>query len=311
MRAVASYILKGPMQAMTSALVPAVLSLSAPFMLKLVLIYFSGIVVGLVTLRMGPRQGFTVLLVAMLSTVLIAQFPGLNNTSGLDLWNTVYLWAMVWLGASVLQATRSLAMMLEVTGLLAVLTIVAFFLVVNDPVQFSLQLLQPMREMLSHPDSGLSPTEVSGLISNAAKLLVGSVVAYTVFGVVISLFIARSWQAKLYNPGGFQKEFMALRFGKQVGLLAVIMIIALMFSGMLGELAGLILINISIIMGLLFVIVGLGVSHGLVAELDNKGFWLVGIYALLIMLSKVMAPLLMTLALSDIWVDYRSRFRKN
>ncbi|NOY67404.1 MAG: hypothetical protein GXP13_08345 [Gammaproteobacteria bacterium] len=311
MRAIASYILKGMLQAILSASVPAVLSLSAPFMLKLLLIYFSGIVVALITLRMGPRQGFTVLFVSVIATVLAAQFMGLNNASGLDLWNTIYLWVLVWLGASVLQTSRSLVLMLEVVGLMGMLTILAFFVLVDNPIQTNMKLLQPIGVVLNHPDSGMNPTEVTTMINSAAKLLAGSVVTYTVLGVMICVFVARSWQAKLFNPGGFREEFITMRFGQKMGFLAIGLIVALTFSGALGQQISLMLMNISMVLGLLFVVAGLSVTHGLVALRENKGFWLVGIYALLIILSKIMAPFLMTLALSDIWADYRSRFRKN
>jgi len=310
MRVVASYVLKGSVQAILSASVPAVLSLSAPFLLKLILIYFSGIVIALVTLRMSPRQGFLVLFTSVVSTMLAAQFFGLNNASGLDLWNTIYLWVLIWLAASVLQTSRSLVLTLETVGLMAVLTILAFFVLVNDPIQLNMQLLQPVGLVLNHPDSGLSPAEVTNIISSAAKLLAGSVVTYTVFGVVICLFYARSWQAKLFNPGGFKQEFMTMRFGRQVGLISIVLMLSLMLSSVIGQQASLMLMNVSMVFAFLFVIVGLSVVHGLVAQYENKGFLLVGLYALLIMLSKIIAPLLMTLALSDIWVDYRTRFRK-
>ena len=310
MRVVASYVLKGSVQAILSAAVPAVLSLSAPFLLKLMLIYFSGIVIALVTLRMSPRQGFLVLFVSVVSTILAAQFFGLNNAGGLDLWNTLYLWVLIWLAASVLQTSRSLVLTLEAVGLMAVLTIIAFFVLVNDPIQLNMQLLQPVGVVLNHPDSGLSPAEVTNIISSAAKLLAGSVVTYTVFGVVVCLFYARSWQAKLFNPGGFKQEFMSMRFGQQVGLISIVLMLSLMLSSVIGQQASLMLMNVSMVFAFLFVIAGLSVAHGLVAQYENKTFLLVGLYALLIMLSKIMAPLLMTLALSDIWVDYRTRFRK-
>lgn len=310
MQAVASYILKGSTQAILSAAVPAVLSLAAPFLLKLLLIYFSGIVVALVTLRMGAKQGFSVLLISVVATILAAQFLELNNASGLDLWNTIYLWVLVFVGASVLQASRSLVLMLESIGLIAVLTILAFFVLVDDPKQVCLQLLEPIGEVLNRPDSGMTPTEVTEIINSAAKLLVGSVMVYTVLGVLTCVFVARSWQAKLYNPGGFRQEFMSMRFGRKVGLLSIVLLVFLMLSGTMTELLGLMLMNISMVVALLFVVVGLSVSHGLVALRENKGFWLTGLYAMLIMLSKVVTPLLMTLALSDIWMDYRTRMKK-
>jgi len=310
MRVVASYILKSPMQAVLSALVPAVLSLIAPSLLKLLLIYFSGIVVALVTLRMGPKQGLTVLLIALIATVSVGQLLGLDDTRALDLWSSVYIWVMIWLGAGVLHQTRSLALMLEVVGLIAILTILAFFVLVDDPIQVCLQLLQPMSEVLSRPDSGLSPAEVTTFTNSVAKYMIGGFAAFTVISAVISLFIARSWQAKLFNPGGFKQEFIALRIGRQAGLLAIAIMLALMLSETIWQQTSLVLVNFSFIVVFLSVVVGLAIVHGLVAQRDNKGYWLVWVYALLIMLSTIIAPLLMTLALSDIWVDYRARFQK-
>ena len=310
MRTIASYILKGPIQAVLSAAVPAAVSVSAPFLLKLILIYFSGIAIALVSLRLGARKGLTVLLVAALAALLAGQLIALSEQARLDLWNSVYLWTLLWLAASVLQATRSLALALETIGLVAIVTIAVFFLLVDQPVQMGMQLLEPMGRLLRDPASGLSSQEVTEMMLSAATILAGSVVAYTAFGAVICLLIARAWQARLFNPGGLQMEFRALRLGRNVGLFTILVIVGLMFARHLGEPLSLILMNASIVIGMLYVIVGLGVAHGLMAQKDSSGFWLVGLYALLIILSQVVAPMLMILALTDIWVDYRARFAK-
>ncbi len=47
-----------------------------------------------------------------------------------------------------------------------------------------------------------------------------------------------------------------------------------------------------------------------IASSQSSGYWLGGLYLLLVLLSKVMAPLLMMLALTDIWVNYRARLAK-
>ena len=310
MRTIASYILKGPIQAVLSAAVPAAVSVSAPFLLKLLLIYFSGIVIALVSLRLGARKGLTVLLAAALAALLTGQLLPLSEQARLDLWNSVYLWALLWLAASILQASRSLILALEAIGLVAIVTIVVFFLLVDQPVQMGMQLLEPMGRLLRDPASGLSSQEVTEMMLSAATILAGSVVAYTAFGAVICLLIARAWQARLFNPGGLQMEFRALRLGRNVGLFTIVVIVGLMFTRHLGEPLSLILMNASIVMGMLYVIVGLGVAHGLMAQKDSSGFWLVGLYALLIILSQIVAPMLMILALTDIWVDYRTRFAK-
>lgn len=311
MRVIASYILKGPLQAAMAAGLSAIVSVSAPFVLKLLLIYFCGVVIALVTLRLGGRKGLLVLSIAVAAAILAGQMLQINAQIRLDLWNSVYLWVLVWVCAGILYARRSLILTLEVAGLVGVITIVLFFTMVENPLQLSRGLLEPMRPLLSQPQSGLSRAEIDKMLGGAANILAGSIEAYTVMGALISLLIARSWQARLFNPGGLQLEFRTLRVGKKVGWLTLAGIVAMYFASSLGVQLSLILLNISIVIGLLYVIVGLGVVHGLLALRENPGFWLVGLYALLIILSKLMIPVLMTLALSDVWLNYRNRFARS
>jgi len=310
MRVIASYILKGPLQAVLAATVPAIVSISAPFLLKLLLVYFSGVAIALVSLRIGGRKGLGILLITVFAVLLAGQVMQINVNARLDLWNSVYLWALVWVAASVWQWSQSLSLTFEVTGLISIITVIMYFVIVDNPFQTNLGLLEPLGQVLSQPGSGMSAQEVNAMLLSAATILTGSIVAYTALGAIISLFVARSWQAKLFNPGGWQQEFRALRLSRHVGIMTIALIVAMVFSSHLGESIGLLLINISVIIGLLYVIVGLGIAHALLALKDSSGFWLVGLYALLILLSQLVAPLLMALALTDIWVDYRTRFAK-
>jgi len=310
MRVIASYILKGPLQAVLAATVPAIVSISAPFLLKLLLVYFSGVAIAVVSLRIGGRKGLGILLITVFAVLLAGQVMQINVNARLDLWNSVYLWALVWVAASVWQWSQSLSLTFEVTGLISIITVIMYFVIVDNPFQTNLGLLEPLGQVLSQPGSGMSAQEVNAMLLSAATILTGSIVAYTALGAIISLFVARSWQAKLFNPGGWQQEFRALRLSRHVGIMTIALIVAMVFSSHLGESIGLLLINISVIIGLLYVIVGLGIAHALLALKDSSGFWLVGLYALLILLSQLVAPLLMALALTDIWVDYRTRFAK-
>ena len=313
MRVIASYILKGPLQAILAATVPAILSVSAPLLLKMLLVYFSGIALALVSLRLGAKKGLAVLLVVTIATLATGQVLELDFYARLDLWNTVYMWALVWLAASIWYSSRSLPLMLEVTGLISILTVMIYFVAVDNPYQAGLDFLQPISQALNQPEAGLSSeelTRINAMLQWVATMLAGSIVAYTALGAIITLFVARSWQAKLFNPGGWQQEFRALRLGRHTGIITIALIVGMVFSRHLGESTGLILINISVIIGLIYVIVGLGIAHALLALKDSSGFWLVGLYALLILLSQLVAPLLMALALTDIWVDYRARFAK-
>lgn len=310
MRVIASYILKGPLQAVLAAMVPAVIGISAPFILKLLLMYFSAMTIALVSLRLGAKKGFGVLFLTVVAVLIAGEMMALNVHARLDLWNAVYLWVLVWLAASVWQWRQSLPMMLDVTGLVSIIAIIMYFVIVDNPFQYSLGMLKPLGEILNQPGSGMNQEQVNAMLISAATILIGSIIAYTALGAIISLFIARSWQAKLFNPDGWRQEFRALRLGRHSGIITIALIVAIVFSGRLDESIGLVLINISVIIGLIYFIAGLGVAHALLALKDSSGFWLVGLYALLILLSQLVAPLLMVLALTDIWVDYRTRFAK-
>ncbi len=308
MRILASYILKGPLQASLSAAIPAVLSINAPFLLKLILIYFSAIVVALVSLHLGAKKGLSILLTAVIAALVVAEVLQINDLARLDLWNAIYLWALAWLAACVLYSTRSLALALEIIGLVSVIPIMFFFAMVDEPIEFGLRLMEPMRPLLSGPDSAMTPQQVNDALRWAATRLAGSVVAFTALGVIISLFIARSWQARMFKPGGWQQEFRNLRLSRNEGLVAIVAILALIFSSQLGQPLGLVLVNINVIIVLVYVIFGLAVVHGVIASSQSSSIWLAGVYVLLVLLNKVVAPLLIVLAISDIWVNYRARF---
>ena len=73
MRAIASYILRGPMQAMLVTAVLAMLSMLRPPLTGL-LGYISGAAIALVTLHVGSKQGLQVAAGAMLGAMLMAYF---------------------------------------------------------------------------------------------------------------------------------------------------------------------------------------------------------------------------------------------
>jgi len=307
MRIVASYILKGPVQAILSALVPAVLSISAPFILKLLLIYFCGAAIALVSLAITPARGLMVLLLAITALLLGSQLLGLDSQAMLDIWNSVYLWSSVWIAASLLQILRSLAISLQALGMLAIASITVFYLTVEEPVKLCRELLEPFRQILLQSQAGNGVKDLDVILHEAARILPGSLLTFTVLGAMFSLLIARSWQARLYHPGALQREFQSLRFSKNMGLFMLVLIVALIFSQSLGDQVKLILANSIIVFGLLYAFAGLAIVHSVLGTNDKARFYLIGVYVLLIVQSAIMIPILMTVALTDTWLDYRGR----
>jgi len=106
-----------------------------------------------------------------------------------------------------------------------------------------------------------------------------------------ALFVARSWQARLFNPGGFQKEFHALSLGRNAALACVLIIFLSLSMG--GQVAG--AVASVVIFG--FFIQGLAVAHALVKQRGMHRFWLHGIYVLMMLPHTLL--LLAALGLAD------------
>ncbi|KRT59312.1 hypothetical protein Ga0076813_15233, partial [endosymbiont of Ridgeia piscesae] len=190
---------------------------------------------------------------------------------------------------------------------LGLLAILGQYLLMGDPASVWLEELRPLAEQFEQ--SGLLTAEQGlQLVQTIAGWMAGLFAAGLFLQLVAGLFLARGWQAALYNPGGFRKEFHAFRlhrvFGVVGGLaLAVVLMPTLLDAGLLRDLGVLLLV-------LLF-LQGLAMSHSLVAKRNAGSGWLVGLYLLLIILMPQMVVVLSAIGLTDIWINFRARFKSS
>jgi len=133
-----------------------------------------------------------------------------------------------------------------------------------------------------------------------APLMIISIAASVQIFSVLCLILGRYWQASLYNPGGFGREFRAIRFPKSVALsLLAVMCVAPFFGP-----HALILLPLC---SAPLVFAGLALVHGLVAQKRLATFWLVGMYVTLLPFMHLLGPLLVVLAIVDSLIDFRGR----
>lgn len=113
-----------------------------------------------------------------------------------------------------------------------------------------------------------------------------------------SLILARWWQSLLYNPGGFQHEFQALRIEPKLVLLCAL--VQFTYSALSGLGVGLGMLLIPLFFG------GLGFIHWWSAS-RNISFvpWIV---YLLLVLSPALAIFIAALGLLDSAFNIRKRF---
>ena len=294
MNFLATYVMRSRSSAILVAAVTAVLSLLIP-----PVSYLSGAVAGLVTLRHGAREGLILIAIAGL----LVAIPGLvTGNSGVAIIFGAVVWMPVWVLAVVLRQTVSLPVTILVAALFGVLCVVMIHALLADPVAWwrdKLTALQPILEQ-----GGWAASDMESLLGMLATAMTAMLAAAVMITPLISLFIARWWQALLYNPGGWQKEFHQLRLPAALaGVAALIVLIAWFAGGGLQHFAA----DLLMVVLLLYLLQGLSVIHNLVHGKGMSVAWLVGLYVLLLVLPQV-AMLVAGLGFTDTWVDYRSRF---
>ncbi|MWJ27586.1 hypothetical protein LG290_12295 [Halomonas sediminis] len=135
-----------------------------------------------------------------------------------------------------------------------------------------------------------------------AELVISGVTGLVVLLASIGcLALARSWQAGLYNPGGFREEFHALRLAPRE--LAVLLVLGV--GGMLLGIAPLAMLG-----WVPLLIAGIALVHGVIGLKGMNGLWLVAFYALLITTWPAILIVLL-LGLIDTLANFRARLARS
>ncbi len=204
--------------------------------------------------------------------------------------------------AVVLARTSSLPLaVLSALGV-GMLAVVGFALVTGDPVAWWTdeidRLLGALAEVGDAAQQGLDVEGLRAAVRPLAFWLTGALGVSVAVSALIALFIARHWQAKLVNPGGFGEEFRSLALGNVAALGTVVLIgLAAAFGGPLWT-------GLACVAAAGFVLQGLAIVHALLARHTLPALWLFGIYALLVMVPYLWL-LLLALGLLDNRVPLR------
>jgi uncharacterized protein YybS (DUF2232 family) len=261
--------------------------------------YLSGATVALVTLRLGAREGIIIILGTAVVVILVALLGIRNPIPALAL--ILAIWLPVWLCAQILRLTRSQGMMLVAIGILAGLFAISLRGLMGDVHAWWRAWLG---NVLEH--SPIQDTQVltPAMLDQAALMMNGLMAAAISLSLIMTLLIARWWQAIVYNPGGFQTEFQALRLPR---LLAIPMLVALLLVTIQwpkGSGYGLIM-DLVFVASTLYVFQGLAVIHHRIRAHNQSTAWLVALYLLVFLLPHYMYLLLVMTGLMDSFIDFR------
>ena len=279
MKALAEFILRGRLQALVVALIGSFFPL------------ISSAAIALVSLCKGAKEGTLLFLWVSLALVL-AQRAGAENLL-LTAVSISSLGIMVFT-ASVHRVLASWQWTLLATVLVAVICAQGFGLFMGSSVT---ALVATAQEMLN---AVTSEEQTRSSVSLTESMVLGLIATILAVGSVMSLMLARWWQAGIKNPGGFQKEFHSFAIDANIAVMLILVLIAGQFfsknTQIWADLAALPLL-----------IAGIALVHYVVKLFNQGKQWLAFLYAGIIMLGKPVTLILVVLGLTDSLIDLRSK----
>ena len=294
MISLARFILKGHSQAALVAASMAMLGLLMP-----PVAWLSGAAVALVTLVNGHRSGLLVTAIAGIATAVLAWM--ILSMPLLAVYYVLLVWLPVVMVAVVLRQTVSLVFSLQLIAGISLLGVVIVYSFFPDFGELWRPALNQMAEQLleQSPDT-LDSGQLQRVIDQIVGLLPGFFASSFMIGVMLSLYLARWWQAVLYNPGGFGKEFRAIDLGKAAALIAVAIAVA-------ASLAGMDMFNaMLVVVFALYLNQGVAVLHAIFAGRQLSAVWLFLVYLFMLFVPHTVV-LLALAGLADTWIDFRRR----
>jgi len=279
LRGIAEFAMSGRRQAVTVAIL---------FALVPMLNLLSGAVVTLVTLRKGWQEGFLVMLWALLPALLQLYVGDASP---------VFMLIAALAAGQVLRSSQSWQAVLVLILLLGLGTQLSLPLQTRYLAQVTQVIGQMVDEgrSLQLADAGEMATAGTDEI---VALLLHFYGAYHMALFVACVALGRYWQALLYNQGGFQQEFHALRLDPRfAGLL-----LALLVAGQAG------MQPLTAMVPLLCVppmVSGLALCHFVVAKRKMGASWLVLVY----LLALLVVPAIIALGFIDSFADVRKRLK--
>ena len=283
MRALADFVMRGRLQATLAVVVAAALPL---------LFWVSAAAGSLVLLRRGLNDALGIVLWALLPTLLWWYLgeprPLLELSGSLAL-------------ALVLRVSVSWTRVLLASVLLGVLYGVIIDAVFGEVVKRNAsELLELMPQMLGENYRQMTADEKAQIGELLAPVLTGLMAGLLQLLSLLCVLLGRYWQALLYNPGGFGREFRAVRLPAPMAVSLLVGIFLL--PGLSIELA-----MLTPLCSVPLAFAGVALLHGLVTQQRLARFWLVGLYVSLLLFMQLVYPLLVVLAVVDSLFDFRGR----
>jgi hypothetical protein len=293
------------MQALAAWLVArpqnAVLALAATLLLPLLQV-FSGVIMVLLVLRQGARVAIAEGAFAGLILIVVALIVG-ASVAQITVSILMTLVPAILLGL-LLQASRSLALTLQVSAILAAVAMLLFQLVVDDIVAYWQPVMTVLIDWALANDLRLQAELLAAEPRMAAEMMtLAAVLTRWMLYAVFVLFGYHLFRL-ISGPTGDYGRFCDLSFGRVIAVLMAFASVIAYLSG-----AGW-LQNIAVILFAVFWLQGLAIVHWLQIQGHLPIFVVIATYVLMLVLHVFLLMALAVLGYTDAWFGYRRRAGK-
>jgi hypothetical protein len=263
------------------------------------LAWLSGAAVALVTLVNGHRSGLLVTAIAAIGTAVLAGL--ILSAPILAAYYVLIVWLPLVLVAVVLRQTVSLVFCLQLIAAVSMIGLTLVYVLYPDFGEIWRTELNLMADdLVARSEGTVDKAQLMQVIDQIVRILPGFFASSFMIGTMLSLYLARWWQAVLYNPGGFGEEFRAINLGKTTALIALAIAIAAslikadIFNAML------------LVVFALYLNQGVAVLHAVFNTRQLNSFWLFLVYLFMFFVPHIVV-LLALAGLADTWIDFRRR----
>ncbi len=266
-----------------------------PF-LQLPTLWISQVILALVTLHKGPKEGLWVLMWVALPGLALFLDGDPTLLLGVVVLRAVNIWWMAW----ILRHTASVTKTVLVAALVGILAVATVHVVIGDVSGWwSQELISYWQNLIDTFNIQTSPEQAKQSLGYVVQFATGALVVTLLLLDLAIVILARGWQAKLFNPGGLHRELRQLRIHPLVSLVWLLCLGA----GLAGSALAL---DVLPVVTLPFLLSGLSLIHN---KLDShekiKVPALITLYLGLIVFLPYVTIVIALLGFIDSWCDFR------
>ncbi|MCP4300081.1 MAG: hypothetical protein GY783_05825 [Gammaproteobacteria bacterium] len=256
----------------------------------------SGVILVLLVLGQGTK--LAVVEASIAASVLLT----VSLLFGVSISAIVTLMAGTWLPvlalAVLLLGSRSLTLTMQVSVIIAVVSVIGFYVVVVDPVAFWQPYVTTMAELVKQNNLQLNTELLS-----AEVMTVSATLAFWML-YTVGLLLGYALYKRLPRETGDFGRFRDLNFGRVIAF-------TLALTSLLGFIVDVSwLQNVALVMFVVFWMQGLAIVHWLHGEGQLPLAAVIAIYALLPFLQVLLMTALAVFGYTDAWFGFRRRMKK-